>query len=1815
MSPAVCRDNSFRIMDSVMSSPLMPQVQSRACYNHALNLTTGSLPSALPPSMSSAYARLREQTMVSQEDEEAVTVNTRALIDKVLARYSGEWTTLRELIQNAADAQAKKVTIRFETHPSATVPLPQSQDTAEHLKHTLLHHTLKTLLVTNDGERFRDQDWARLKRIAEGNPDETKIGAFGVGFYSVFADCETPFVSSGSESMAFYWKKDSLFTRRGKLPAEQASAGTTFLLDYRNSTTPVPQLLSICQFLATSLTFVGLECIELLLDDYNIMSLNKKMSPGAGISIPRDVNPKTKGELMKITGVEHQNAQIDARWTNIVGWDRTTVPASSTAVQHQAHPDAGGSLRSWFSKLTTSSATPAVKKAQREEEILQQAIAEDLAGYNTATVFLRLSTVHVQTFVSRQLSAELERATKKPPPKTTKIGILTASYEESTASASTLSGTGSKKASEIFANVIPTKTGKIFIGFPTAQTTGLLAHISAPSVIPTVERESIDLNARYVRDWNIEMLRIAGIACRIAFTGAMSDIKAKLDRIGIANGHQKVDKEGVDTVIPAAVHACQQYSFEESTPSAKVGQYVEEAFWICNTKASIDILSTRGVLPSQQVRVASEDLSFVNGIPVVPEKLMKQANVFLTKLREYGLLSDISNTDIKKELETQALTEMQVIELVKWICAKISDNDMDAGVAQSLFNGTVASISEEYVATSSSPVLQLGQIKAFVNTARLPANIPVPPDTIPYRLTRGLTPMQLQSIGWIELQIVPWLRWLVQNDGHGFGPGQSLTGNPGVASQVLPVISKAWEALSQSSKETVVDLLVSRTVIPTKLGMRKPAQAYFTSVRLFDDLPTITGLQGTKEKFLSALGVRKTVELNVVFDRLMAKSATPTADEGRWSHVDLIKYLVSVKDDIPKDDLQRLRKTPICTAERDPTGKAITNKLYRLSELYEPDEAIAKLELPLLHWPGSYSPRSAEGQFMRSLGLQPYPSVPVLVDILSRAVARSELQMHTLHYFIAHSSRHDYMTYPMGLIEKAFLPVQPFPGEENNLVCRPSQCFGNPQSAVLKFRTLRQDLQKHHAIFGVANNPPIDVCAQRLIMSPPSDTSSARVLYHYFADRLNEIDANGELATRLGEAKIVPIFGHGSEKKAPIRYVSARACFIGANKTYGDIFDFVDFGPEENFFLLRIGCKHEPDTSQLATMLASQPSRLLETLGHAKYQQLLEKIAENTTALKQDRNLWQQLRSAPCMLAVKSVPKAVHGDSEKPQADDEEDTFITEYSLTSASNVVIADDYVTYQLFHASLLTAPQEEKLEAFYAALGTPLLSSLVEEDQRIGAQLKDQIPAQNLQKLICERCRVFLHGRAADEIRHDARWLERNMDVKCVEFLQVTRRLKGYRMQIVEKRSAALHRETKRNATLHVTRAYDLFQVSRALTALIIKRPTQQDALAFDTILESDLRKLRNKGLNVDRILKQKEAETRIAETERRKREDEQRRVAAEATVPHDGQRKSEKDTALSPFDRSTITNGTKNHHAEVPEMPERQLTMPGAFDSSPEQPRTNKGKKSNFLSNIRQQLGLNYGGQMGQQMQDHMASHGQTPNQLSNFLGGGSDIPPPYQARNPHAGRAITSGTEVVTSPRELQQNLQNAIKASRAYNSNALFSPPQTNEIKETPSYCDSKPGHDLLYVSEVGPSTIKVFMSRSGRAAVSTTNFVEAHMQGLEVFGRLLAEAASLFELDPKTLNIFHDESGSAIAFNRSGSIFCNLRYFEQLHLAETDNIEGQVEAMAYWWITLCHELAHNLVSEHSAEHEYYTESFVGHYFRRMVWWVSRQGVQQTQQN
>ncbi|KAG9512983.1 hypothetical protein KCU79_g23770, partial [Aureobasidium melanogenum] len=213
----------------------------------------------------------------------------------------------------------------------------------------------------------------------------------------------------------------------------------------------------------------------------------------------------------------------------------------------------------------------------------------------------------------------------------------------------------------------------------------------------------------------------------------------------------------------------------------------------------------------------TEDLSFVDGIPVVPNEIMDKASVFMRNLKEYGLLSDITTHDIKKELEARALEEKQLSELIRWAASKLSRNELDVSALHSLFDGTVATIAKEHASTYPGPVLLLGSIDSFPNPSKIPAELPAPPTAIPFRFVKNIPKNQLEAFGWTELQIVPWLRYVIEKDGAGLSAEQSITKSPQFSGQVLSTISKSWDGLSQSSKGTVVQLLEPRTVIPTKL--------------------------------------------------------------------------------------------------------------------------------------------------------------------------------------------------------------------------------------------------------------------------------------------------------------------------------------------------------------------------------------------------------------------------------------------------------------------------------------------------------------------------------------------------------------------------------------------------------------------------------------------------------------------------------------------------------------------------------------------------------------------------------------------------------------------------------------------------------------------------------------------------------------------------------------------------------------------------------------------------------------------------------------
>ena len=269
------------------------------------------------------------------------------------------------------------------------------------------------------------------------------------------------------------------------------------------------------------------------------------------------------------------------------------------------------------------------------------------------------------------------------------------------------------------------------------------------------------------------------------------------------------------------------------------------------------------------------------------------------------------------------------------------------------------------------------------------------------------------------------------------------------------------------------------------------------------------------------------------------------------------------------------------------------------------------------------------------------------------------------------------------------------------------------------------------------------------------------------------------------------------------------------------------------------------------------------------------------------------------------------------------------------------------------------------------------------------------------------------------------------------------------------------------------------------------------------------------------------------------------------------------------------------------------MPGSFGSdSPESspgpaPAPKNRSRGGLFSGLSRRLGIN--------------GEGEAQQQLQNFLGGGgpshatenhTDNPPTYDEASMSGVSKSKSGTEQVSSPHAVQQNLINAIQSSRAHDSSTLFSPPTTQEIKEQASYCDSTPAQNIMFLADAS-NGMRIFVSKT--LSIPTSAFLSQNSSALNNFAALLSDVADVYSLPRKALHIYYDEQGGTIAFNANGSVFCNFRFFAQLHQRKMESSsssvdgEAKTEAGAYWWIVVAHELAHNLVKDHNSEHSFYT--------------------------
>ncbi|RIB30618.1 hypothetical protein C2G38_2152060 [Gigaspora rosea] len=1220
----------------------------------------------------------KNQLMSNSKYECRVKVNQRCLIDKMLSRYSTKFAVFRELLQNSDDATSSSVEIIFEGTKGG-------------------HYS--RLLFKNNGMNFRQQDWDRLKKIAEGNPDEQKIGAFGVGFYSVFSVCEEPFVSSGNFGMTFYWQGDQLYVRHGPIKNSD-SKWTTFLMDVRNPL-KLPNLDEFFRFLTTSLGFTtNLRQISVYYNENELFNISKKV-----IGHPRSIkiNSNIKRESPeKLFNLESVNIQT-------VKFEVTTTPRTVSSSNHE------------------------------KKSVLTK---------------------------------------KKPPSKTTIQAILP------------MFSRSSDMTFDIFKDLLPyPEQGNIFIGFRTHQTTSYSINFAA-RVIPTVERESIDFAEKTLSIYNTEMLCSIGVLCRVLYEDEMNQISQLYQH-----------RSGDDQLMleELSVRILNHFTFEQSTPDAKVGNIIEYQFYRC-CSSQLSILSTHGVKPINLIRLPNPEMTaFIKTTPVVPKLMMDRCESFFYRANSIlNLIEQISINDVFEELKKRILDVDEMIALMKWwITRNFSITDYNNFMQ-------LANVNIE------NKVLHLKNIRHFQNPAIISPGLDVPSNVLPYAISQHfnnkLDIFKQYFRNWTELSLVTWARYIVEK--------YNFKNNPVFAEEFISTLSRGFKNTKKEDQFAICQILSNIECIPTQFGVKRPSKTYFPDVTLFSDLPNVS-IKGD-EKFFTEIGINKYVELEVVFDRLV--------NSENLDHMELLKYFAKYSGDLKDIDIEKLKNAKIWIKECTDSNKSVNNvQRYLARDLYTPCYNNKELELPIINWKGYWSKNSDKAKFIIGLGLQEYPSIQTIFQLAEQSQPL-ELREKALQYFVKNFKEKYSEIYNANMVDIKFLPCI------NNIYAKPSECYSNPHCTKMGFNVLRQDLCFLAKEIGVKKYPDHNLLRDKLVQNLPNMDNVKEIFeFMYFAT--HESESNWKL---LQNINFIPIQEKVSSYK--ITYHKPEECFFKVfNEDYVDIFKCVDFGEIANKFLKDCGVKEEPSALNLAEYLIKSSREFWSKLSNKdSYNNFLGTIAHNYEYLnKLKPGILDTMRWCPILLGIKKEM-------------DISGTTTDVYELACAKDIFINDNDKYRSIFNP--LICPFTDRVEKFYKILGSQSLDAKVSTTPQHIAKERISSISHKVNEKILERVPWYYSGIKGGDLKNDISWIEK-LQVKQTDQINMNYVLIPKNETKTNQISACIS-ESENRLILYITNE-NYTDIANALVQRIHRRPERQHCTNLYLYLTSSIEQLQQLGYPTENI----------------------------------------------------------------------------------------------------------------------------------------------------------------------------------------------------------------------------------------------------------------------------------------------------------------------------------------------------------------------------
>mmetsp|Transcript_34107 Transcript_34107/g.54592 ORF Transcript_34107/g.54592 Transcript_34107/m.54592 type:complete len:1709 (+) Transcript_34107:145-5271(+) len=1670
--------------------------------------------------------------------EEAVRVNQRALIDKILARYSTDLTLFRELLQNADDAKATSLEIRF----SGTEFWKKGEG---ELSYTGLR-------IGNNGITFRDEDWARIKSIADGNPDEEKIGFFGVGFYSVFSMSDEPTVMSGKKALSFHWKKDALFVTHGKIPEPLETDG--------------PEELRIFKL-------VGEE-------GWTVFDLPvRKDPPHPRLPKPRDIAQFLISCLTFTSSLKRVNVFYDDKLAVTVARQSTGEVSSLGEDLNFADPRGMFRYKDGFAEPLLY----AVKFHDKEDPMIVEMIRVQVS-----------CSVHVD----RPFMQAMYRVTKKNPPKNVKIQLIfdvgkSTKLEPGLESFSPASKRG----------------GFFFIGSGiTQQTTGTKCHCNAP-FMPTMERNAMDLADVTLATWNRGLLWIAGASQRVAYQyrctfGAKKKREKKKRSSEVQSGlfsswfstkekvveeEQEVEKELVQ--LPPreeqrmiVLSTMATFAMKPTTPVSSVGELVKSGFFAALGSSPMiwtnngSMMSTRSRLKDNhgiheliEKAVSIVDIPKPEQTENVTKKIAKSAlgffssflgtssskeatepehetvaslcQTFVHELRNRNLLRVVDLSDLHRELTLRPLDKPQVEKLFRVLLCQPKE-ERNSLLQTAIYEGKPLARLSRFIGGSLLSRIEQSAEKGM-STRLLDvfwSHASCKERCLWLDIRKSFSDSELGELGIKQVQWIEWIRCCYQVLAKKEPP--LALEDMCIASNLIRVIAFAIytnELHDQKDLTVVLSTMQSLECVPVQShSLIKPEQAYLgaESTGGFTSLPIVVVCERLEDgtfvmtqntprdsavvSLLSKIGVKQHIDLAFVFSEFNKGSLG-------WNRQEILIYIASMRSKLTEPELARLKKFQFLPAveirSEDKAFPSLASHDARV--LHFPSPALNALKIPMV-----YSLKE-EGvpvtnlfkdmptdrkTLLEELGVQTHPPIRVLFE----RIVQPEFQPTALAYLIKHFDKVYKKDYRLSTTK--LIPCT------DGGIYAPAECFSNASVGLLGKPVIDTErISKVDAkTLGVKEDPPRSEIIIFLKHNPPRSEQHATMLFEYLSTlTMSQSDLN-----TLKNIKFIPV----GDRQVEPSSIFFRTGEVGK---YEGLFPYVDVGASQGatVFLRTVGVRNEPSVDELAVEISTSEEKTaqhVQRVGYEAYLQILRVLAVEFTQIKYATK--RRMAQQKCLVGIeKKNEDVVH-------------------RLERASNLYISDNDVMDRMFNP--LIAPQESILETMYESLGAKPLTTAVVTKTVPKSPYKVTALTILLEEKIRNRVQLlFFKRQKSDFVSNINKWLSVVNDsskhfVYHVPAIKRTMQLNN----VVKVKSCQAYAHAGEQI-LMVTEKYTMYECAAELTSILLKKGTLHDSLLWSTIIQSSDDMLREQGFPVARVIKPIPP-----------------KPVKPKQVPENPKQAPLPQQAIAPNSTSPVPVA-----AEIPE--------PRDQAQQTQEPQTQEPKK---LGGVPPVAPLPQKEKKSRSFRDFISSA--LPKKQPQ-----KQPPPQTQPQAAPPPRPQQGGKSLLEDSNTRKRLLQDGL--NRCNSGGDVDSIKQDKRVQQAIQQqlpkMDDLHDHDLVRVPyRFEGLECYVEQDESSSASIYQDRGVEA-----TAFAQLLNGLSTrVFGMSNKSVcHIYYHHQGSTAAFNRGGALFFNL----DVYLSQLDSSSERMQTvmgpdmqprfitpraiMQSIYAIYCHELSHNHIHQHDA--------------------------------